>query len=138
MEYARDIAMFVTTPLSFEDAVKQAIDLLKEEGFGVLTDIDVQATLNQKLGVQFKGYRILGACHPPSAYRVLSAEPQVGVLLPCNVAVWDEGDHRVVSAMNPNLIGEMIGHPVASEVAAEIGAKLHRVLTRIESVRTAK
>ena len=124
-------ALEVTTKLSFEDAIARATTLLAEQGFGVLTEIDVRATLLKKLGVETRPYRILGACNPVFAHRVLGAEPHVGVLLPCNVVVWDEGDHRVVTAMEPNVMADIVEHPEVGQVAAEVSARMRKVLEGI-------
>jgi uncharacterized protein (DUF302 family) len=94
----------VTTALDFEAATERCREALSAEGFGVLTEIDVQATLAKKLGVEVPPHRILGACHPPSAYRALRAMPEVGVLLPCNVTVSVEDGRTVVRAMNPRSV----------------------------------
>ena len=98
------------------------------EGFGVLTEIDVQATLKKKLDVDRPPYVILGACHPPSANRALSAVPEVGVLLPCNVTVSVEGGTTVVRAMDPAGVMGILGSPELAEVGADIGARLRRVV----------
>jgi uncharacterized protein (DUF302 family) len=102
------------TRLGFEDAIARVIELLKEEGFGVLTEIDVQATLKRKLDMDYKPYRILGACNPSFAHQALNVEPLIGVFLPCNVVVWDDGDDRVVAAMEPIIMAEIIGNPAVS------------------------
>ena len=98
----------------------------------MLTEIDVQATLQKKLGLETRPYRILGACNPPFAHRVLAAVPHVGVLLPCNVVVWDEGDHRVVAAMEPRVMGRILDHPEVKAVADEVSARLRKVLAAID------
>lgn len=125
-------AMSITTSLSQEDAISQATDLLKAEGFGVLTEIDVQATLKNKLGIERSPYRILGACKPALAHAVLEVEPLVGVLLPCNVVVWDEGDHRVVAAMEPLIMSRFIDDPRLAEAAGSVSASLAQVLAALE------
>lgn len=124
-------AFEVSTQLSFDDAIARATELLAEQGFGVLTEIDVKATLKKKLDVDFKPYKILGACNPSFAHRALEAEPHVGVLLPCNVVVWDAGDHRVVTAMEPAIMSDIVEHPEVAQVAGEVSARLHRVLEQI-------
>lgn len=131
----RDIGEYafeVTTLRSQDDAIARVTALLAEQGFGVLTEIDVQATLQKKLGLETRPYRILGACNPPFAHRVLAAVPHVGVLLPCNVVVWDEGDHRVVAAMEPRVMGRILDHPEVKAVADEVSARLRKVLAAID------
>lgn len=124
-------AFEVSIQLSFDDAIARATELLAEQGFGLLTEIDVKATFKKKLDVDFKPYKILGACNPPFAHRALEAEPHVGVLLPCNVVVWDAGDHRVVTAMEPAIMSDIVEHPEIAQVAGEVSARLHRVLEEI-------
>ncbi len=122
------IAFEATSPLPFAATVEKARQALAAEGFGVLTEIDVQVTLKAKLGVEREPYVILGACHPSSAHRALSAAPEVGVLLPCNVTVSVEGGKTVVRAMNPAGAMGVIGKPALAEVAQEVGAALRRVV----------
>ena len=122
------VAYEAKTRLSFDDAVERCRQALAKEGFGVLTEIDVQATLKKKLDVDREPYLILGACHPPSAHRALTAEPSVGVLLPCNVTVSVEDGGTVVRAMNPEAAMTMIGNPEVGTVAREVGAALRRVV----------
>ena len=122
------VALQTTTSLSFADAVARAREELAKEGFGVLTEIDVAATLKKKLDVDREPYLILGACHPPSAHRALSAVPEVGVLLPCNVTVSVEGGTTVVRAMDPAGVMGILGSPELAEVGADIGARLRRVV----------
>ena len=119
------------TGLSFDDAVQRCREALAGEGFGVLTEIDIQATLKKKLDADMEPYLILGACHPPSAHRALTAVPQVGVLLPCNVTISREGGQTVVRAMNTQAALGMMNHPVLAEVADEVGARLKRVLAAV-------
>ena len=125
-------ALQTTTRRSFDDAIRRATELLAEQGFGILTEIDVQATLKKKLGVEGRPYRILGACNPPFAHRALQAEPYVGVLLPCNVVVWDEGDHRVVAAMEPRLMAQIADSTELRAVAEEVSARLRAALERLD------
>lgn len=125
------VAFETETDLPFADAVQRCRDALAREGFGVLTEIDVQATLKKKLDIDREPYLILGACHPPSAHRSLTAAPEVGVLLPCNVTVSREGGKTVVRAMNPEAALVLIENPVVSEVAGEVGAALRRVLQAV-------
>lgn len=127
------IAFETVTPLSFAAAVARCREELAREGFGVLTEIDIQAKLKEKLGVEREPYLILGACHPPSANRALDAVPAVGVLLPCNVTVSREGGHTVVRAMNPAAAMQMIPSAELALVAKEVGAALTRVMERVEA-----
>ncbi len=116
----------------YEDAVERVTALLADEGFGVLTEIDVKTTLKKKLDVDFRRYLILGACNPLLAHRALSAEPDLGVLLPCNVVVAErEGGGSVVSAMDPVAAFGLIDNPEVQPVAAEVRERLERVLDRL-------
>jgi uncharacterized protein (DUF302 family) len=117
------------------DAVAARVrELLKAEGFGVLTEIDVQKTLKEKLGVGFRRYEILGACHPPSAFAVLTADPEIGLLLPCNVVVYEIDAARTqVSIFDPMQIAAGSNDPVIRETAADVRARLDRVLERISA-----
>ena len=128
---AARVAFEASTPLSFEAAVARAREALAREGFGVLTEIDVQATFKKKLDVDRTPYLILGACHPPSAHRALTAAPEVGVLLPCNVTVSVEEGRTVVRAMNPEVALGVLGRPEIAEVADEVGAALRRVVAAV-------
>ena len=125
------IAMTRTTELSFDRAVEACRAALADEGFGVLTEIDMQATLKAKLDVDREPYLILGACHPPSAHTVIGAAPEVGVLLPCNVTVSVEDGMTTVRAMDPSGAMEMIDDPVVSEVAADIRKRLERAIDSV-------
>ncbi len=129
---AAEIALEVETALSYDDAIRRVREALVAEGFGVLTEIDIQATLKKKLGVDRERYMILGACHPPSAHRALTALPAIGVLLPCNVTVSVEGGRTVVRAMNPETAMGMLAEPAIDEVATEVGQALRRVLASLE------
>ena len=122
------VAFEVVSRLEYADAVQKARAALAAEGFGVLTEIDVQATMKAKLGVEREPYLILGACHPPSAHQALAAAPEVGVLLPCNVTVSVEGGRTVVRAMNPQGVMSMIANPGLEPVGEFVGAALRRVV----------
>jgi len=113
----------------FDAAVAKTIDALKAEGFGVLTDIDIAATLKQKLGVEFRKYRILGACNPPLALKALSAEDKIGVMLPCNVIVQERAQGGVeLAAIDPRAAMLRVGNPALAAVAEEVAERLARAL----------
>lgn len=121
-----------TIDLPFEEALARMTDELKKEGFGVLTEIDVKATLKKKLDVDFRNYRILGACNPPFAYKALQAEPHIGLMLPCNVVVQESEDGQtLVSAIDPVASMMAVENASLGEVAGQVKAKLQKV---IESV----
>jgi uncharacterized protein (DUF302 family) len=127
------VAYETTTDRDFQATVDRCREELAKEGFGVLTEIDVQATLKKKLDVDREPYLILGACHPPSAHRALTAEPAVGVLLPCNVTVSREGGRTVVRAMNPESALSLIDNREVGEVAGEVASALRRVVQAVEA-----
>lgn len=133
MKTINGYALETTTARPFEDAIARVTALLAAHGFGILTEIDVQATLRKKLGLETRPYRILGACNPPFAHRALEAEPHVGVLMPCNVVVWDEGTHRVVAAMEPRMMSEVVGSEPLGAIAGEMSARIHAVLEEIDT-----
>lgn len=114
---------------TFEEAISKLLEELTKEGFGVLTQIDVQETLKKKLNVDFRRYKIFGACNPPLAYKALSKEENIGVLLPCNIIVQEKDSGEVqVSTVNPMESMQAVGNRELEEVASEVSAKLKRVL----------
>jgi uncharacterized protein (DUF302 family) len=118
--------------VGFDEAVARVKAALKEEGFGVLTEIDVAATLKDKLGVDFRPYRILGACHPQSAYAALQAEDKIGLMLPCNVVVQESRASGVeVSAIDPVASMAAVENAALAEIAAAVGRKLGNVIKNL-------
>ncbi|MCB0806525.1 MAG: DUF302 domain-containing protein [Bacteroidales bacterium] len=116
----------------FDQVIEQVTNLLKDEGFGVLTEIDVKQTLKKKLDVDFKPYKILGACNPQFAYEAFKAEDKIGSLLPCNVIVIDQGDEKIeVAIMDAAAMMKMVGNAKLEEISAEVSIKLEKVLSKI-------
>jgi len=121
-----------TCDLTFDDAVSKVTADLKDEGFGVLTEINVQETLKKKLNVDFRKYKILGACNPSFAYQALQAEDKVGVMLPCNVIIQERGDGKVeVAAVDPVASMRAIPNPVLAAVAGQVQSKLKKVIENL-------
>lgn len=119
-------------PMAFDAAIAKVTEELKKEGFGILTEIDVQATLKKKLDVEFRPYRILGACNPHFAYKAFQKEDHIGVLMPCNVIVQDRGAGRTeVSAVNPMSSMQSVQNPDLGEVAAEVTSRLRKVIDNL-------
>ena len=120
------------TPLSFEQAIDRVTALLKEQGFGIITQIDVTDTFKQKLGVDFRRYRILGACNPAFAHEVLNKEPMVGLLLPCNVVVQEYPDGSVeVSAINAKVNMEITKSKGVNDIACKVTEILEKVMREV-------
>ena len=118
--------------LEYDDAVARATEMLADEGFGVLTEIDVKATLKKKLDVDFRRYVILGACNPQLAHQAMTGEPFIGVLLPCNVVVMErEGGGSIVSALKPSAAFSLVDNPDVSPIADEVEDRLRRVLDKL-------
>jgi uncharacterized protein (DUF302 family) len=121
-----------TVEIGFTDAVARVTQALQVEGFGVLTDIDVAATMKRKLDQDMPPYRILGACNPALAHRAIAAEPEIGLLLPCNVVVREDGAGAVhVEFMDPAAVLELVDKPEISRVAGEVRQRLERVMTSL-------
>jgi uncharacterized protein (DUF302 family) len=123
-----------TVALSYHDAVKKTTAALQAEGFGILSEIDMKQKLKEKLDVDYKHYVILGACNPPLAWKALQAEPEIGLLLPCNVIVYEVNEHTsVVSAVDPDsMLGIIRDNPAVAEVARDARERLVRVIDSIE------
>ena len=117
--------------LSYEQAIEKVTDELKKEGFGVLTTIDVRDTLKKKLNVDFKKYVILGACSPPFAHKALQIDEQIGLLLPCNVIVYEKEGKTVVAAFDPISMTKVMDNELVRPVAEEVKQKLQRVIDSV-------
>ena len=120
-----------TVGLGFEQAVTRVTEELAKEGFGVLTEIDVKATLKKKLDIDVPPYRILGACNPQFAHRAMQLEPQIGALLPSNVVVREEGGETRVEIMDPHAVLQLVGRPEIAQIAGEVRTRLERVLASL-------
>jgi uncharacterized protein (DUF302 family) len=120
--------MSKTVGLTYEQAVEKVTAELKKEGFGVLTTIDVKETLKAKLNVEFPRYVILGACNPPFAHKALQAEEQIGLLLPCNVIVYEKAGETVVAAFDPMVMTAVMDNPSMHPIAKEVKERLDRVI----------
>ena len=118
--------------VSFDEAISKVTEELKKEGFGILTEIDVKETLKKKLNVDFKKYRILGACNPPFAYQALQAEDKVGTMLPCNVIVQEHAEGKVeVAAIDPAASMQAIENPKLRDIAEQVRIKLRKVIDNL-------
>ena len=121
-----------TLPVGFDEVLQRTRDALQKEGFGVITEIDVKSTFKAKLGIEFRNYRILGACNPGLALLALQIDDKVGTMLPCNVVVQDAGEGRTeVAAIDPVASMQAIGNPDLKEAAAEVRAKLRKVIQNL-------
>lgn len=126
----RLMSYYISTKLdtSFDDAINRVTDALQKEGFGILTEIDVQATLKKKLDVEFRPYKILGACNPSFAHQALQEEEQIGAMLPCNVVVQDKEGEVVVAAVDPIASMQAVENPRLVGIAQEVQARLKSVI----------
>ncbi len=122
----------ITLAVPYEEAIPRVKEALKAEGFGVLTEIDVRQTLREKLRVEMEPYLILGACNPPLAHRALEEEPEVGLLLPCNVVVRVQGEGSRVEIADPQAMLGIVGNPHLDALAAEARQRLQRVISSLE------
>jgi len=121
-----------TVETAFDDAVGKIVAALKSEGFGVLTEIDVTATMKQKLGIDFRKYRILGACNPLLAHKALTAEDKIGVMLPCNVIVQENAAGKTeIAAIDPRAAMKRVGNPALAEIAQDVAGRLERVVAAV-------
>lgn len=120
-----------TTSYGFQQAIDRVTEELKKEGFGVLTTIDVQDTLKKKINVDFKRYVILGACNPPFAHQALSVDEEIGLLLPCNIIVYEKDGSTVVRAFDPMTMVRILGNDSVADVAKEVEARLRRVIVAL-------
>ena len=126
-----DYGFSKTVDLSFEDTINKVTEELKKEGFGVLTTIDVKDTLKSKIDVDFKKYTILGACNPPFAHKALLAEEEIGLLLPCNVIVYDKEGKSAVSFFDPSLMSKVVENETLNSIAEDVREKLQRVFDSV-------
>lgn len=123
-----------TLPMKFDEAVKHVVDALKQEGFGIITEIDVKDTFKKKINVDFRNYRILGACNPALAHEALQIDDKVGTMLPCNVVVQDAGDGSTeVAAIDPVASMQAIDNPRLKSAAERVQAKLRKVIENIQA-----
>ena len=137
MSAATGYTLSTTTELGFTDAVERVRAELKEDGFGVLCEIDVQATLHEKLGAETEPYVILGACNPSLAHQALSLEPELGVLLPCNVVIYQRNGKTYISAVDAERMLSIVGNEELQPVAAQVRDRLAAVVDR-EPLLTAR
>lgn len=118
-----------TLTMPFDEALTRVTEELKKEGFGILTEIDVKATLKKKLDVDFRSYRILGACNPPFAYQALQAEDKIGLMLPCNVILQELPDNRIeIAAIDPLVSMQAVDNPRLAQIAEQVRSKLRKAI----------
>jgi uncharacterized protein (DUF302 family) len=132
-EQMAELGLRVRLTRPYQEAVALAKEALGAEGFGVLTEIDVKATLKKKLGVDFYDYVILGACNPPLAHQALTAEPDIGLLLPCNVVVYEHDGGSMVLILDPLSMLDVVHNPALEPVAKQAGARLKRVAAALQA-----
>jgi uncharacterized protein (DUF302 family) len=120
------------TDINFDEVIRKVTEYLKQEGFGVLTEIDAKKVLKEKLGLERKPYKILGACNPHFAHKAIDIEPEIGTLLPCNVLVYEREDGKiVVTAMDPEAALKLVGNPSVEEIAKEVRKRIERALEKV-------
>ncbi len=120
------------TELGFDEAVKKVTESMKEQGFGILTEIDAKKVLKEKLGLERRPYKILGACNPQFAHKAIDMEPEIGTLLPCNVLVYEKDDGTVtVSAMNPEAALKLVGNPTIEDIAKQVRKRIEKALEQL-------
>lgn len=128
----RSYGLFVKTTKTYEAALEATKAALRTEGFGVLTEIDVKATMQEKLGIEFRHYDIIGACNPPLAHKALSGELDIGLLLPCNVVVYEDDGGTTIGALDPALMVQVTGNKALESVAGEAKKRLIAALETLE------
>jgi uncharacterized protein (DUF302 family) len=127
----------IRLPIPFGDAERRVRAALQKEGFGILTEVDIQAAFREKLERSFRPYKILGACNPSLAYEALSSELEIGALLPCNVILYEEGGEVVVSVMDPEAVLSLVSRPEVEKIAGEVRGRLERALEELARSREA-
>ena len=129
-----DYGITIRTAIPYAEAVPRVREALKAQGFGVLTEIDVRATLRDKLGQEIEDYLILGACNPPLAHRALDADRKIGLLLPCNVVVRTADDQTIIEALNPQIMAEVADQPSLRPVADEATTRIRAALDSLQDL----
>lgn len=120
------------TKLSFDEAVQRVTESMKEQGFGILTEIDAKKVLKEKLGLDRRPYKILGTCNPQFAHKAIDMEPEIGTLLPCNVLIYEKDDGTViVSAMNPEAALKLVGNPDIEDIAKQVRTRIEKALEEL-------